>query len=220
VSIVFALQSLVSARLASLVGLSVAALLAIAIGARANELSAAKAAEALRLCDEAARVSWTNKSAAITPLDDVVTVAEAAVASDDSDAHAHLALFCVLSRQLEIAGLSWRSFALLQRAHREIERANGLAPGDPDILVARGGFVCRIPRPLGGNPTLGETLIRRALELKPDHVAGRLYLAKALAARHAPEARARAYEALAAAKKAGAIQEEIEAQELLASLRD
>jgi hypothetical protein len=204
-------------RQSSLIGI-VACVVMIAIAARANELSAAKAAEALRLCEETSRVSWMNKSAAITPLDDVVAVAEAAVAADESDAHAHLALFCVLARQLEIAGLSWRSFSRLQRVHREIDRASALAPEDPEILVARGALLCRIPRPLGGNPALGEKLLLRALELKPEHVGGRLYLAKALAARHAPEARARAYEALALAKKAGATREGIEAQELLASL--
>jgi len=123
-------------------------------------------------------------------------------------------------RQLQIAGLSWRSFDRLQRLHREINRAAALAPDDPDVLVARGELLCQIPRPLGGNRALGEKLFERALELKPDHVAGRLYLAKAIAARHAPDARARAYEALAVAKKAGAVREQSEAQELLASLDD
>ena len=201
-------------------GLVVAALLAIATGARANELSAAKAADALRRCDEASRASWMDKPAAIIPLDDVVVIAEAAVTADDTDARAHLALFCALSRQLEIAGLSWRSFSRLRRVHREIDRASVLAPEDPDVLVARGGFLCRIPRPLGGNATLGEQLLLHALALEPEHVVGRLYLAKALAARRAPEARARTYEALALAKKRHATREEIEAEELLASLRD
>jgi hypothetical protein len=198
----------------------VACVVAIAIAARANERSAAKATEALRLCDETSRVSWMNKSAAMAPLDEVVALAEAAVAADDSDAHAHLALFCALARQLEIAGLSWRSFSRLQRVHGEIDRASALAPDDAEILVARGGLLCRIPRLLGGNPALGEKLLLRALELKPQHVGARLYLAKALATRHAPGARARAYEALALAKKAGATREEIEAQQLLASLPD
>jgi len=192
----------------------------IATASRGNEVSAAKAAEALRRCDEASRASWMDKPAAITPLDDVVVIAEAAVAADDSDARAHLALFCALSRQLEIAGLSWRSFSRLRRVHREIDRAGMLAPDDPDILVARGGFLCRIPRPLGGNQVLGEQLLLRALELEPEHVVGRLYLAKALAARRAPEARARTYEALALAKKKHASREQVEAEELLASLRD
>jgi hypothetical protein len=192
----------------------------IAIAARANEISAGKAAEALRLCDETSRASWMNKTAALKPLDEVVVVAESAVAVDDSDAHAHLALFCALDRQLEVAGLSWRSFSRLQRVHREIDRANALAPDDPEVLVARGGFLCRTMRPLGGDPALGEKLLVRALALKPDHVVGRLYLAMALAARRAPEARARAYEALAAARHAQAAREEVEAEELLASLRD
>jgi hypothetical protein len=212
---VMATGAIVSSR-----ALLVAVVLLGEIAARANELSAGKAAEALRLCEEASRASWMNQPAAMTPLDDAVLLAEAAVAADDTDPHAHLALFCTLDHQFQIAGLSWRSFSRLQRIRREIERASALAPDDPDILVARGGFLCRIPRPLGGDSALGEKLLLRALELRPDHVVGRLDLAKSLAARHAPEARARAYGALALAKRQHATRQEIEAEELLASLRD
>ena len=193
-------------------------LCAVTVGpARANEASRATSREALGMCEEV-DPDAEHKTAAIDRLDRAIALAESAIAADERDTLAHLALFCALGRQLQVAGLSWRSFARLQRAHQEIDRASELAPDEPDVLVARGEFLCQIPRPLGGNQALGEELLARALELKPDHVAGRLYFAKAIAARHAPDARAQAYEALAAAKKAGAVREQAEAQELLASL--
>ncbi len=161
-----------------------------------------------------------DKAKKIKRLEEGIVIAEAAVAADDEDARAHLALFCNVGRKLDLAGLSWRVFGEVRRMQAEIDRAQELAPDDPDILVAKGELLRRVPGPLGGNKELGRALLVRAVELRPDHLPARLFLARALADDRDPAARARVYEALAAAKKAGAVREQSEAQELLASLRD
>src|SRR5262249_45239403 len=165
--------------------------------------------------ESADRMPAADKAAKIERLDEGTTVAEAAIAADEQDAHAHLALFCNVGRKLDLAGLSWRTFGQVRRMQKEIDRAQELAPNDPDILVAKGELLRRLPGPLGGNKEQGKLLLVRALELKPDHLAGRLYLARALAEDGDPAARARVNEVLAAAKKAGAVREQSEAQELL-----
>ena len=187
--------------------------------ARANDLSAAQAREATRICAEVDPEA-RGRTAAMDDLDRAVTIAENAIAADETDARAHLALSCALGRQLQIAGLSWRSFGRLQRVHEAMDKAAALAPEDPDVLAARGELACQLPRPLGGNRALGEKLLARALEIAPNHVAARLYLARSIATRSAPEARAQAHEAIAAAKKAGAAREQAEAEKLLASLAE
>ncbi|HXJ35321.1 MAG TPA: hypothetical protein VMS22_14910 [Candidatus Eisenbacteria bacterium] len=187
--------------------------------ARANDASTARAKDALKVCNEVDRMP-ADKQKKIDFLDKGVEMGEAAIAADDEDPRAHFALFCNLAKQCDMAGLSWRILGRLRRMQAEIDRAYELAPRDPDILVSRGELLRRLPGPLGGDKEKGERLLFLAVEIKPDHVAARLYLARALADDGAPEARAKAYEALALAKKAGAVREQAEAQELLASLND
>jgi cytochrome c-type biogenesis protein CcmH/NrfG len=184
----------------------------------ASDASRAKAKEAMQICSEVERVPGDDKQKKLDLLADGIVAGQAAVAADDTDARAHLALFCNLGKQLELAGLSWRSLGRLHAAQAEVDRALELAPADPDVLVAKGEMLRRMPGPLGGDKALGERLLRRALEIKPDHVEGRLYLAQAIAERGEPEARARAYEALALARKSGTPRDESEAEELIASL--
>jgi cytochrome c-type biogenesis protein CcmH/NrfG len=184
----------------------------------ASEASRAKAKEAMQLCSDVERLPADDKEKKLDVLARGIAAGQAAVAADDADARAHLALFCNLGKQLELAGLSWRALGRMRAAQAEIDRALELAPADPDVLVAKGQMLRRMPGPLGGDKVLGERLLLRALEIKPDHVEGRLYLAQAIAERGEPEARARAYEALALARKAGTPRDESEAEELIASL--
>jgi hypothetical protein len=186
----------------------------------ANDLSSAKAAEAMVVCDSADRMPAADKAKKIKRLEEGVVLSEAAIAADEQDARAHLALFCNVGRELDLAGLSWRVFGQVRRMQAEIDRAQELAPDDPDILVAKGELLRRLPGPLGGNKEQGRALLLHAVQIRPDHLPARLYLARALADDRDPGARAGVYEALAAAKKAGAVREQSEAQELLASLRD
>lgn len=190
----------------------------LSIPAGANEASRAKAEEALRICDDVDRQPAPDRARRLELVQRGIAAGEAAVAADARDARAHFALFCNLGKELEIAGLSWRSFGRLRRLQAEIERAQVLDPDDPDILMGRSEVLLGTPGPLGGDVELGETLIRRVLAMKPDHVRARLCLAKARAKRGAPDARAQAYEALALAKKSGTPRDQAEAQELLAKL--
>jgi hypothetical protein len=199
--------------------------IAIAIGwvvppAVANDLSSAKAVESMAVCESTDRLPASDKTKKIKRLEEGLVIAEAAVAADPQDARAHLALFCNIGKKLDLSGLSWRVFGELRRMQAVIDRAQELAPRDPDILVAKGEMLRRVPGPLGGNKEQGRALLLLAVEIQPDHLAARLYLARALADDRDPGARARVYEVLAAAKKAGAVREQSEAQELLASLRD
>ena len=188
---------------------------AVGPGAMASEESARLAEEALRWCDA---VSVTARDTAGDRLEHGTALAEAAVAADEQDARAHLALFCNLGKQVELAGLSWRVLRQVSRVRATIARATELAPDDPDVLVAHGELLRRLPRPLGGDPARGLTLLERALARRPDHVTGRLYLARALAAERRAEARRAAREARAVATQAGATRERDEAEALLASL--
>jgi hypothetical protein len=206
------------------VGLT-SSVIAMAIGwlvpaSHANDLSSAKALEAMAVCESVERMPAADKAKKIKRLEEGVLISEAAVAADPGDARAHFALFCNVGKKLDLAGLSWRVFGELRRMQAEIDRAQDLAPDDPDILVAKGEMLRRVPGPLGGNKDQGRALLVRAVQVRPDHLAARLYLARALADDGDPAARDRIYEALAAAKKAGAVREQSEAQGLLASLRD
>jgi cytochrome c-type biogenesis protein CcmH/NrfG len=194
----------------------------IAIGSTsatwANDVSSVQVTIAMRACEEADRASGADKLHTLELIDGGVRAAEAAVAADPKDARAHLALFCNLEKQSALAGLSWRVFARLQRAKAVIDRAHQLAPKDPDVLTAKGGFIHRLPSVLGGDRAAGLVLLRQAVALDPDHVGARLALARAMAEDGAPDARAKAYEALAVAKKLGAKREQSEAANLLANM--
>ena len=191
---------------------------ALAAPGRADDSSRALAVQALALCESVDRIPPADRQATLARLDEGVRTSEAAIAADATDARAHLALFCNLGKQLDLAGLSWRVFGRLRRAQIAVDRAHELAPNDPDVLVAKGEMLRHVPAALGGDKALGFTLIRRAVELEPDHVAARLHLARALADDRAPDARARINEALAVAERCGAIRERSEAQALLTSL--
>ena len=194
----------------------------VAIGstssASANDISSVQVAIAMRTCEEAERAGAADKLHTLELIDGGVQAAEAAVAADPKDPRAYLALFCNLEKQSDLAGLSWRVFARLQRAKAVIDRAHQLAPKDPDVLTAKGRFVHRLPSVLGGDRAAGLALLRQAVALDPDHVGARLALARAMAEDGAPDARAKAYEALAVAKKLGAKREQSEAADLLANM--
>jgi tetratricopeptide (TPR) repeat protein len=186
--------------------------------AGADDHSRPLAVKAFALCQRVDVSSESDRAARIALLEEGVDMSEAAVVADESDARAHLALCCNLGKQIEISGLSWRVFERMHRAHAAIDRAHELAPTDPDILVAKGEMLRRLPSPLGGDKAAGLELIRRAVEIAPDHVAARLFLARAMADEGAPDARKCVREALAVAERAGAERDRSEARALLASL--
>jgi cytochrome c-type biogenesis protein CcmH/NrfG len=133
--------------------------------------------EAFVLCRNSATTDPVSRMA---ELEHGIALASAAIEANPRDARAHLALFCNQGKQLELAGLSWRSLARLSRAKATLEQALALAPDDPDILAAKGEMLRQLPALLGGDPDEAERLFRRALERDPNHVASRLFLAKLL----------------------------------------
>src|SRR6185295_16014065 len=153
----------------------------LVVPAHADETSRAMAVQALALCETVDRIPPADRQATLVRLEEGVRTSEAAIAVDPKDARAHLALFCNLGKQLDLAGLSWRVFGRLRRAQAAVDRAHELAPNDPDVLVAKGEMLRHVPAVLGGDKVLGFTLIRRAVELEPDHVPARLHLARAMA---------------------------------------
>ena len=188
--------------------------------AHGNEASRVKAQEAMLLCESVDHMPASDTARKVERLSAGLMLSEDAVRLDENDARAHMALCCNLGKQLVIAGLSWRVFNQVGRLRAEIDRAHALDPEDIDVLVTKGELLHRLPSVLGGNKEAGLMLLRRAVELQPKHVAARLYLARVLAEDRKPGARASAYEALALAKRTGAVREQSEAQELLASLRE
>lgn len=182
--------------------------------------SADKAREAMAVCDSVDALPVGDREQKLERLDEGIALGEAAVAADAGDAQAHFSLFCNLAKQVEVAGLSWRALARVRRMRAVLDQAYALAPDDADILVARGEFLRRLPSLLGGDKAVGTALLRRAVELYPDHVPARIYVARMMADEGSPEARREAYKALALAQKAGTLHDQSEAQEVVASLGD
>ena len=180
------------------------------------DLSLEKTAEAWAICQSNAPADPVARLAA---LGRGVELAEAAIAIDPQRARAHFALFCNLAKQLELAGLSWRSLQRLARVKATLERALALAPGDPDILAAKGEMLRQLPMLLGGDTEEAERLLRRALERDPDHVAARLFLARLLVQDDRSTAEAEVARAVALAESRGTPQDVAAARALADDLR-
>jgi tetratricopeptide (TPR) repeat protein len=178
--------------------------------------ASADATEALRLClatedpSAADRAGMLNRAAAL---------AESAVAADDADATAHLAVFCAMGKQL---GTTCGAFTMLRRLPRlkaEIDRAVELAPDYPGALIAKGAMLLELPKVLGGDRDAAEALLRRALAIDPANVDAQVYLGRALAARgDVGAARQQISRALESAEVAARPQLAAEARTVLAHL--
>jgi hypothetical protein len=138
-----------------------------------------EAREAVTLCLDAATVS--NEEQRDAMLERGLATAERAVAANDKDAKAHFGIFCNLGRKLESEGASLAGVANVKRLRAEIDRTLALQPTFVDAMTAKGAFLVKLPSLLGGDEDEGERLIRRAVELAPNHPPARLELAKALA---------------------------------------
>ena len=128
--------------------------------------------------------------------------ADRAIAADDRDALAHFARFCALGEQARRSGASLSSLVKLWEIRAAVDRTLELAPDYSDALHGKGALLCSVPRLLGGDPAEGERLVRRALEIDPEYVGARLFLAERLAERgDRAEAEAQASRALEAAER-------------------
>jgi tetratricopeptide (TPR) repeat protein len=200
----------------SALAIGMALLAILTFGGRAR--AASPAAEASALCATADRVPERERRAL---LEHGLAVAEAAVAADDHDAAAHLALFCNLGKRMRLDGVSLASLVALRRLRHEIDRTLELAPTDADALVGKAALLYYTPRLLGGDPAEGERLLRTALAVAPDYLDARLALARILRDRGDRDgARENATRALADASATGHVVQEAEALRLLHQLSD
>ncbi len=148
------------------------------------------------------------------------SIAERAVALDDQSADAHFALFCNMGELMRIDGESITSVLGLRRLLAELDRTLALKPDHVDALAAKGTFLVRLPRLLGGDTEKGEAMLREVIRKDPNAVASRLTLAKTCDARgDRGEAIAFASRALQIAREQGRADKVAEAQATLAQLR-
>jgi cytochrome c-type biogenesis protein CcmH/NrfG len=157
--------------------IGIVVVLAGASAARAEDAWLRQTREAWAICQSTATTDPVRR---MEELERGMAIANAAIAANPRHARAHFALFCNQAKQLELAGLSWRSLERLRLAKATLEQALALAPDDPDILAAKGEMLRQLPSVLGGDTDEAERLFRRALERDPNHLASRLFLAKLL----------------------------------------
>jgi predicted Zn-dependent protease len=193
-------------------------LLAAALASRSNASAddSPRVVAAFDLCRQADAVPADDKLAQLALLNRGAQLAEAAIEEHPDDVRAHLALCCTFGKAIEAAGLSWRSLQRLARLKAVVATAVALAPDDPDVLVAEGEILRRVPALLGGDPAEAEQLFRRALAKNPEQLTARLGLAHVLAARGDPEAPAAVALALSQAQLSGTPRELADAWALFA----
>lgn len=133
--------------------------------------------EALRTCH---RAQATAGAEGEVLLERSLEQADRAIAADDRDALAHFARFCALGEQARRSGASLSSLVKLWQIRDAVDRTLELAPDYSDALHGKGAFLCSVPRLLGGDPEQGERLVRRALQIDPEYVGARLFLAERL----------------------------------------
>ena len=145
---------------------------------------------------------------------------ERAVAADDQDADAHFALFCNLGELMRLDGESITSVTGFRRMMGELDRTLELNPQHTDALAAKGTFLIRLPRLLGGDAEKGEAMLRKVIRMDPSAVSSRLTLAKTCEARgDRDEALGFATRALQIAREQGRADKIAEAQATLSELR-
>ena len=129
--------------------------------------------ESLALCAAADRVAPDER---LVLLARGLDLADAAVALAADSPRAHFAVVCNLGKATALASPGFGTFGAVRRLRREIDLTLALAPDDADALAAKGAFLIRIPRWLGGDRREAEIWLRRALAVDPLHTTARAYL--------------------------------------------
>jgi tetratricopeptide (TPR) repeat protein len=196
----------------------VAALCSIPGVARASEPSASGLAQqAIDECEAGRQVSDRGERARRFTLGE--EMAERAVALDDRCAEAHFALFCNRGESMRLDGESIRDVIGLRALLRELDRTIELEPNHAGALSAKGTFLVRLPRLLGGNVDQGEAMLQRVITLDPTAVNARISLARVCEYRgKRDEGIEYARRALQFAKELGRADKVAEAQAMLAEL--
>jgi hypothetical protein len=160
--------------------LALVALLAATAPAAAVPPGSPQSAAALKQCDAVDALPEAERDGAI---ERGIAAVEAVLAADARDALGHFALFCLLGKRTERAGIGFGALFALGRVKREIDAALRLAPNDADVLAGKGALLLGLPRLLGGDAEEGERLLRRALVVEPSNTDARCQLAAAERAR-------------------------------------
>ena len=201
-----------------LVGALVAGLCSIAGPSFATEPSGTSLAQqALTEC-EVGRQS-TDRAERERRFHRGLELAQRAVALDDGSADAHFSLFCNQGEVMRLDGESIRDVLGLRSLLRELDRTIELAPNHPGALSAKGTFLVRLPRLLGGDVARGEAMLHRVITLDPTAVTARIGLARVCEYRgQRDEGIEYARRALQFAKELGRADKVAEAQAMLAEL--
>ena len=146
-------------------------------------------------------------------------LAQRAVALDDRSAAAHFSLFCNQGEVMRLDGESISDVLGLRALLRELDRTIELEPDHSGALAAKGTFLVRLPRLLGGDLERGEAILHRVIRLDPTTVTARIGLARVCEYRgQRDESIEYARRALQFAKELGRADKVAEAQAMLAEL--
>jgi hypothetical protein len=195
-----------------------AALCSFAVPALASDPSAASLAQqALVECETGRQV--TDRAERQRHFTHGRELAERAVSLDDRSADAHFALFCNQGEAMRIDGESIRDVVGLRSLLRELDRTLELKPDHAGALSAKGTFLVRLPRLLGGDVDRGEAMLQRVITLDPTAVTARISLARVCEYRgKRDEGIQYARLALQFARETGRADKVAEAQAMLAEL--
>jgi tetratricopeptide (TPR) repeat protein len=142
-----------------------------------------------------------------------------AVALDDRSPDAHFSVFCNRGESMRLDGETIRDVVGLRSLIRELDRTLELAPNHAGALSAKGTFLVRLPRLLGGDVARGEAMLHRVISLDPSAVTARIGLARVCEYRgRRDEGIEYARRALQFAKELGRADKVAEAQAMLAEL--
>ena len=108
-----------------------------------------RANDAIALC---AAADAAPPEARVALLARGLALAESAVALDERSARAHYAVVCNLGKATGLGGVGLGTWQAVRRLGHEIDLTIALAPNDPEALAAKGAFLVKLPRWLGGDP--------------------------------------------------------------------
>jgi hypothetical protein len=146
-------------------------------------------------------------------------LAERAVVMDDRCADAHFAVFCNRGESMRLDGESLRDVIGIRGLLRELDRTLELQPDHAGALSAKGTFLVRLPRVLGGDVDRGEAMLHQVITLDPTAVTARISLARVCEYRgKRDEGIEYARHALQFARELGRADKVAEAQAMLAEL--
>ena len=146
-------------------------------------------------------------------------LAKQAIALDDASADAHFSLFCNQGEWMRLDGESLKDVVGLRGLIRELDRTIELQPDHAGALSAKGTFLVRLPRLLGGDVDRGEAMLQKVITLDPTAVNARISLARVCEWRgKKDEGIEYARRALQFAKELGRADKVAEAQAMLAEL--